>query len=171
MVTRPSIRGAEATTESIAPPFEVDHVQMALVVGGDRRLLATIERQDLAVLSSASLMAASIGTFIGRTIAPYDQTETAATVLWRESRRRAAVAGESCDLLGLLSLRRDGAGCCSDESLREREAERDRKTAIRHEKRQAEERRRRHQQRSASSAGRSERKVPAPQLDRPYFPL
>jgi hypothetical protein len=123
MVACPKIHGVEATTESILALFEDDHVHMALIVAADGRLITTIERSDLVALDPASSMAATVGTLVGRTIGPHDSITTATTMLRRERRRRLAVVCGSGELLGLLCLKKDGTGYCSDEDVRARAAE------------------------------------------------
>jgi CBS-domain-containing membrane protein len=124
MVTGPKVHRANTTTASIVTFFQDDHVHMALIVADDGRLVTTIERPDLAGVNSESVLAAASGTLVDRTIGPDDPIETALTILRHGNRRRLAVVGEAGELLGLLCLKRDSSGYCSDENVREREAER-----------------------------------------------
>jgi hypothetical protein len=95
---------------------------MALVVDRDRRLVTTIERTDLVVCASSGTPAGELGTLGGRTVGPSDLLATAWGALVREGRRRLAVVDDSGRLLGLLCLKRDGRGFCSDEGVRARAA-------------------------------------------------
>jgi len=60
------------------------------------------------------------GPLGGRTAGPADPLGAAAATLLQEGRRRLAVVDDSSRLLGLLCLKRDGTGCCSDEGIRGR---------------------------------------------------
>jgi len=93
---------------------------MALIVALDGRLVTTIERPDLAVALPDSRPARELGTLVGRTVAPADRLDAATAALLRERRRRLAVVGEGGRLLGLLCLKKDGTGYCSDEGIGER---------------------------------------------------
>lgn len=100
--------------------FEHDHVHMALIVAPNGRLVTTIERPDLTAATSSSTPVAKLGTLIGRTVGPADPLGAATATLLRERRRRLAVVDDSGRLLGLLCLKKDGTGYCSDEGIRER---------------------------------------------------
>ena len=120
MVTCPKTDGPESGLEKIRACFEDDHLHMALIVAPDGRLVTTIERPDLAAATSSSAPAARLGTLIGRTAGPADPLAAATAALLRAGRRRLAVVDDSGRLLGLLCLKKDGTGYCSDEGIRER---------------------------------------------------
>jgi CBS-domain-containing membrane protein len=120
MVTCPKTFGPESGLGKIRAFFEDDHLHMALIVASDGRLVTTIERPDLAAATSSSVPVAKLGTLIGRTTGPADPLAAATATLLREARRRLAVVDDSGRLLGLLCLKKDGTGYCSDESIRER---------------------------------------------------
>jgi len=120
MVTCPKTHGPRSGLEKIRPFFEDDHVHVALVVAADGRLVTTIERSDLAAAISSSAPVAKLGTLIGRTAGPADPLGAVTATLLREGRRRLAVVDGSGRLLGLLCLKRDGTGYCSDEGIRGR---------------------------------------------------
>jgi CBS-domain-containing membrane protein len=121
MVVCPKTHGPESGLEKIRAFFEDDHVHMALVVAPGGRLVTTIERTDLSAASSSAHLA-KLGTLIGRTTGPAEPLDAATTALLREGRRRLAVVDDSGRLLGLLCLKKDGTGYCSDEGIRERAA-------------------------------------------------
>jgi CBS-domain-containing membrane protein len=125
MVMRPKTHGPECGLERIRAFFEDDHVHMALIVASDGRLVTTIERPDLTVVASASSPAQveNLGTLVGRTAGPADPLGAATATLLREGRRRLAVVDDSGRLLGLLCLKQDGNGYCSDEGIRARRNE------------------------------------------------
>jgi hypothetical protein len=120
MVTRPKTHGPRSGLETIRAFFGDDHVHLALIVATDGRLVTTIERSDLAAATSGSVSVAKLGTLIGRTAGPADPLGAVTATLLREGRRRLAVVDGSGRLLGLLCLKRDGTGYCSDEGIRER---------------------------------------------------
>src|SRR5262249_55900884 len=120
MVTCPTTHSSESTLEEVQAFFEDDHVHMALIVAADGQLITTIERTDLAITRPSTTPVSKLGTLAGRTVRPADDLESATAVLLREGRRRLAVIDDSGRLLGLLCLKRDGTGYCSDEGIRAR---------------------------------------------------
>jgi CBS-domain-containing membrane protein len=120
MVGCPKTHGPESGLEKIRAFFADDHLHMALIVAADGRLVTTIERPDLAAATSSSAPAAKLGTLIGRTAGPADPLAAATAALLREGRRRLAVVDDSGRLLGLLCLKKDGTGYCSDKGIRQR---------------------------------------------------
>jgi hypothetical protein len=119
MVRFPAKHSAGVSVEEIRAFFEDDHVQMGLIVAADGRLVTTIERRDLAGLPG-SAPARDLGTLVGRTARPADPLDAATASLRRGQRRRLAVINDSGLLLGLLCLKKDETGYCSDEGIRER---------------------------------------------------
>ena len=120
MVTCAKTHGPGSGLEAIRAFFEDEHVHMALIVAADGRLVTTIERPDLPAATSSSALAKNLGRLIGRTERPADPLGAATATLLREGRRRLAVVDDSGRLLGLLCLKKDGTGYCSDEGIRER---------------------------------------------------
>lgn len=124
MVQCPKVLGPQASLIELKAFFENDHVHMALVVGGDNRLATTIERSDLTcdILEFTGLSA--VGTLEGRTVVASRPLAATKERMLRENRRRLAVVDESGKLLGLLCLKRDGTGFCSDAGVFRRAQER-----------------------------------------------
>jgi CBS-domain-containing membrane protein len=120
MVTCAKTHGPGSGLETIRAFFEDQHVHIALIVAADGRLVTTIERPDLPAAISSSALAVRLGKLIGRTARPTDPLGVATATLLREGRRRLAVVDDSGRFLGLLCLKRDGTGYCSDEGIRER---------------------------------------------------
>lgn len=120
MVRFPRTHGPASRLDEIWAFFEDDHVHMALIVTTDRRLVTTIERPDLDAAMPGAAPAAELGTLTGRTVRPADRLETSTEVLLKQRRRRLAVVDETGRLLGLLCLKKDGTGYCSDKGIRER---------------------------------------------------
>jgi CBS-domain-containing membrane protein len=118
MVTRPKRHPPESGLEEIRALFEDDHVHMALIVDQAGRLVTTIERPDLA--DTAAAAARELGTLAGRTVRPSAALAAITSALVHSKRRRLAVVDDVGRLLGLLCLKRDGTGYCSDEGIRER---------------------------------------------------
>jgi CBS domain-containing protein len=121
MVTIPKTHGPDVSLEEIRELFADDHVRMALVVDASGRLLTTIERQDLiAAAAPSSTRIARLGTLVGRTVGPSTLLSAATATLLRARKRRLAVVDDRGRLVGLLCLKRDGTGFCSDEGVRRR---------------------------------------------------
>ncbi|WP_179382246.1 CBS domain-containing protein [Streptomyces sp. SA15] len=99
---------------------------MALVVAPDGRLMTTIERPDIPAVAPSALKVTEFGTLVGRTVRAAYPLDAATTAMVRKGRRRLAVVDDVGRLLGLLCLKRDGSGYCSDEGIRARAAERER---------------------------------------------
>jgi hypothetical protein len=120
MITCPKVHGPKARLAEIRAFFEDEHVHMALIVAADSRLVTTIERSDLPAGPHVSRPVAGLGTLAGRTISPARALDAATSVLPRGRRRRLAVVDDSGRLIGLLCLKKDRSGYCSDENVRER---------------------------------------------------
>ncbi|MFE6649615.1 CBS domain-containing protein [Nocardioides sp. NPDC057772] len=126
MVQRPKLLPSTATVLDVRDFFRDDHVHAALVVDGDR-LLAVVEPDDLESddLESDDLEAGedgparTMGTLLGRTVAPYADLWTIWRWMTSHGRRRMAVI-EDGHCVGLLCLKRSGRGFCSDAGVRAR---------------------------------------------------
>lgn len=126
MVTCPKTHHPDTQLQEILALFENDHVHMVLVVESNGRLITTIERSDVGAAESVSTPISSLGTLAGRTAGPLEGLVAVEKVMVAEGRRRLAVVDSSGRLLGLLCLKRDGSGYCSDAGIRERAMERER---------------------------------------------
>lgn len=122
MVRHPKLCREDSTAGDIRRLFADDHVHAVLIVSGSR-LVTIIDRADLAPETADTAAAARLGRLNGRVIAPTAPAGTALRQMVAGSRRRLAVIGPGSRLLGLLCLKRSGAGFCSDESVRQRQAE------------------------------------------------
>ena len=120
MVTGPKTHAPESALEEIRAFFDDDHVHMALIVGADGLLLTTIERADLPPVARGAVSAAALGTLAGRTVGPGDPLDACTTALLWAGRRRLAVVDATGVLLGLLCMKKDGTGYCSDAGIRRR---------------------------------------------------
>jgi hypothetical protein len=121
MISCPKVHDLGTTADEIRAFFEDDHVHMALIVRTDRRLVTTIERADLSARPPVVTLAAELGTLTGRTAGPAQNLEAVTAGLLREQRRRQAVVDDCGRLLGLLCLKKDGSGYCSDDNIRQRQ--------------------------------------------------
>ena len=112
MIHAPQTCRPRTTVAEAAVMFEDDHIHALLVVE-DGRLLAVVERDDLAAAPPGA-RAQSFGRLHDRVVKPDTDLETARLILDRSGRRRLAVIDEECRLLGLLCLKRTRLGFCSD---------------------------------------------------------
>jgi CBS-domain-containing membrane protein len=120
MVRFPTTHGTASRLDEIRAFFEDGNVHMALVVNADSRLVTTIERPDLVATLPGGTPAAELGTLSGRTARPADRLESSTELLRQQRRRRLAVVDDGGRLLGLLCLKKDGTGYCSDDGIRDR---------------------------------------------------
>lgn len=122
MVTGPKMNSSDARIAEIKSLFQDDHVHMALIVSRDGRLLTALERSDLNDSVAPTAFAREFGTLDRRTILPSEDLAVATSKLLPEGRRRLAVVDEDGLLVGLLCLKQDGSGYCSDEGINQRRA-------------------------------------------------
>ena len=97
---------------------------MALVVDAEQCLITTIERSEIPMTVSGGTRASTCGTLAGRTIKPDSLLSEATSVLKTKGQRRLAVADHRNRLVGLLCVKRNGSGYCSDEGVQARVEER-----------------------------------------------
>jgi predicted transcriptional regulator len=124
MVTCPKTLGPLSRVDDLRALFSDDHVHMALVVNSDGRLITTIERPDIPEAAYNSAAVTEFGTLVDRTVQASYPLDAATTAMRFEARRRLAVVDDFGRLLGLLCLKRDGTGYCSNEGIRARADER-----------------------------------------------
>lgn len=117
MVRFPKSHGPGCTLGELRAFFADDHVHMALIVATDGRLVTAIERQDLDPALPGDTPASALGALAGRTVGPTATLDGVTASLLRQRRRRLAVIDGSGGLLGLLCLKRDGTGYCSDAGI------------------------------------------------------
>lgn len=122
MVRAPKTCGVGTTTGQAHAFFADDHVHALLVVDGPR-LVAVVERADLAGPADAPVH--GLGRLAGRTVGPAAPVGAVAARLRSEGRRRTAVVDDEGRLLGLLCFKRSGRGFCTDADVAARAAERD----------------------------------------------
>jgi CBS domain-containing protein len=116
MVTDPTTHPATATVAELRDFFADDHVHMALLVD-DGMLLGAVERFDLDTESAEREPALPLARLYGRTTSPQAAAEAVRMDMRRVGRRRLAVVSQDRKLLGLLCLKKDASGFCSDEDV------------------------------------------------------
>ncbi|WP_165956547.1 CBS domain-containing protein [Kribbella antibiotica] len=126
MITAPKTLPLNASVEAARAEFEDTHVHLLLLVA-DGILHGTILRTDL-LNAPPETPALSHATLTNRTIAPNEPITTAQQSLARLGQRRLAVVDATNRLLGLLCLKRDHTGFCTDEGVAARARERDHAT-------------------------------------------
>jgi len=116
VVTQPVVHDCGTTVGELRALFLDDHIHMALLLDG-QRLVSAVEREDLEVGLADGAPASPVGTLIGRVVPPGEPA--AATLAWMRAngRRRLAVVSEGGALLGLLCLKANGSGFCSDRDV------------------------------------------------------
>ncbi len=112
MLRRPRTTPAEATVAELRRFFADDHVHAALLVEDGERLVAVLERDDLAGAAWWT-RARDVGALAGRIVRPDADLATVRASM-HAGRRRLAVVDADGRLLGLLCLKRHGRGFCSD---------------------------------------------------------
>jgi hypothetical protein len=119
VVTHPAVHDCGTTVGELRALFLDDHIHMALLLDG-QRLVSAVEREDLEAGLADGVPAGPLGTLIGRTVTP--GKHAAATLAWMRAngRRRLAVVSEGGTLLGLLCLKANGRGFCSDRDVASR---------------------------------------------------
>ncbi|GHE12463.1 hypothetical protein GCM10011381_30440 [Klenkia taihuensis] len=122
MVRAPKTCGVGTTTGQARAFFADDHVHALLVVDGVR-LVAVVERDDLAGPDQQPVE--ELGRLEGRTVPPSEPVQVVAARLRAEGRRRTAVVDDTGRLLGLLCFKRSGRGFCTDADVAARAADRD----------------------------------------------
>lgn len=121
MVTVPKTAPARISVAEARAAFADPKVHLLLLTRGDR-LATTLTRADLAGAGAGP--ARRHGTTAGRVTAPSVPLDEAAGWMRRTGTRRLAVITGADRLVGLLCLKADGSGFCSDRDVRARQCER-----------------------------------------------
>ncbi len=124
MLRHPLICPATITAAQAHGAFRDDHLHALLVLDDDATLLSVVERADLPSADDEHTPARSVGRLEGRIVAADADLERTRLDLVRSGRRRLAVVDARQRLLGLLCLKRNGLGFCSDADVQARAAER-----------------------------------------------
>ncbi|WP_345267816.1 CBS domain-containing protein [Nocardioides nanhaiensis] len=124
MLQHPKVSGRSTTVGEARALLARAKVHNALVVDDVGRLLAVVEPADLEGRDDAE-RAVDAGALTSRTVHPDDELDDRWSQLRVQGRRRLAVVDDGGVLVGLLCLKRHGAGFCTDADVRAREAERE----------------------------------------------
>lgn len=116
MVTIPKTLPLETSLARVHDAFDDPHVHMVLLVR-DGFLRGTLLRSDVSSAPRSTAVALPLATLTARTIGPDDRAISAHRTLVRTGQRRLAVVDPDNHLLGLLCLKRDRTGFCSDQGV------------------------------------------------------
>ena len=117
MVTRPAVHPLSTTVGELRRFFEDEHVHIALLVDGDDELVGTVERADLDPELGEQTPAWEIAALEARTIRPDAELSEALGAMSRADARRLVVTTEQSAVVGLLCLKANGQGFCSDSDV------------------------------------------------------
>jgi CBS domain-containing protein len=124
MVQAPKVDGPSLTVGDYHAALADDHVHMLLLVE-DGRLLGTLVRGDVPAQAEASAAALPYATTRGRTVGPDEPADSVRAKMLASGVRRMVVVDEHGSLVGLLCLKRDLSGFCSDADVAARAADRE----------------------------------------------
>lgn len=127
MITLPALHPADITVEAAHEALQDPHVHLLLLVEA-RRLVGTLDRADLEQADHEDQPARELAVLEGRTTSPDVDVAPVGAEMTATGTRRLAVVDADGVLLGLLCLKRSGAGFCSDAGVAARSAAR-RRTA------------------------------------------
>lgn len=116
MITAPKTLPLDASIADVREAFEDSHVHMVLLARNGI-LYGTLLRSDVPDDPAATVWALDLATLTGRTIGPDALIEPVHRRVVSSGQRRLAVVDTEGRLLGLLCLKRDRAGFCSDEGV------------------------------------------------------
>lgn len=120
MISIPKVSDTATSARDLGALFDDDHIHAALVVDGAGVLITVIERADLRADHAEDGSAMTLGTLQGRIVSAWTPLAEAWQLMLTSDRRRLAVVDPDGRLLGLLCLKRTGAGFCSDQDVRAR---------------------------------------------------
>lgn len=120
MIAAPKTLPIETSIASVQAAFENSHVHMVLLTRDDV-LYGALLRADLPMSLpprvAALRLALRLATLKGRTILPDERIAAAHGRLVRSGQRRLAVVDGDNGLLGLLCLKRDQTGFCTNDGV------------------------------------------------------
>jgi len=123
MISAPKTLPIDTQVEAVRRAFDDSHVHMLLLT--HRGILCgTLLRSDLQPGLPPKAAALSLATVRGRTVRPEQHISTIHRWLVRSGQRRLAVVNDDGRLLGLLCLKSDRTGFCTDEGVAAREGDR-----------------------------------------------
>lgn len=123
MITAPKTHQHDATIETIRAALEDPHVHMILLTRHGV-LHGTLVRDDIPSAAPNPCLALELANLRDRTIAPTENLDAVWQRLETSGQRRIAVVDDANTLLGLVCLKRDRTGFCTDDDIRSRAIER-----------------------------------------------
>jgi len=123
MVTIPKTMPITLTVGQAVEAFANPHVHLLLLTE-DGVLKGAVQREDLDAGTPQTAPALGIAQLEGRTVAPERPVSEALALMKQSGQRRLAVVDVDGRLLGLLCLKRDRTGFCTDNGVAARAAER-----------------------------------------------
>lgn len=123
MITTPKTHQHDATIETIRAALEDPHVHMILLARSGV-LHGTLVRDDIPAAAPNPCPALALANLHDRTIAPTENVDAIVQRLQTSGQRRIAVVDDANTLLGLVCLKRDRTGFCTDDDVRSRTIER-----------------------------------------------
>lgn len=122
VVTAPKTLPATATAADARDALRDDHVHLVLLVA-DGELRGTVDREDLAGDAVPGAGALEVARLAGRTVGAGEPVLAVHRAMVATGRRRLAVVDGQRRLVGLLCLRADGRGFCTDAGVAARAAD------------------------------------------------
>jgi len=123
MISAPKTLPIDTQVEAVRRAFDDSHVHMLLLT--HRGILCgTLLRGDLQPGLPPNVAALPLATVRGRTVRPEQRISTIHQWLVRSGQRRLAVVNDDGRLLGLLCLKSDQTGFCTDQGVAAREGDR-----------------------------------------------
>jgi len=116
MVTRPKTMTLASTVAEVRQVFRDDHVHMLLLCEG-ARLAGTIVRSDVPDSADPSSPAHAWARLEGRVTTPMTPVKDLLSSMQASQSRRLAVVDPCGRLLGLVCLKRERMGFCSDKDV------------------------------------------------------
>jgi hypothetical protein len=119
----PKVFGSQSRVGHVRELLLDDHVHAALIVHRGK-LLTVIESADIPIDVPDDFPAKDFGRLVGRTVRPDARAIATLELMRSAGRRRLAVIDVRGNLLGLLCMKRNMTGFCSEADVRAREMER-----------------------------------------------
>jgi CBS domain-containing protein len=119
MISNPKLSDETATVADLRHLFFDSHVRVALVAR-DRQLIAVIERCDLGAQLAGTASIAGLGRLHGRIVGADEPLARVQRRMQSNNQRRLAVIDPDGELIGLLCLKHNLTGFCSDQDIQAR---------------------------------------------------
>lgn len=117
MLRHPTVHPAGLSIGEARAAFDASIKTHLLLLVRDGALVSSLTREEAAADVGVATPAATVGSLAGRTVAPGVLLGPTRDLMVREGIRRLAVVDPSMRLLGLLCLKRDLTGFCTDDGV------------------------------------------------------